>query len=105
VDGKYWFPNYLRSDDSLHTKEGDIPVRLVIKWTDFKPAGAVESVPNAAPNPAANPATGAPPSEAPASSPPAAPAPPAAALGLVSMVAPDSYVPPKKSYPSPERHP
>jgi hypothetical protein len=51
VDGKYWFPNYLRSDDTLHTKEGDIPVRLVIKWTDFKPAGASQSVPTAAPSP------------------------------------------------------
>jgi hypothetical protein len=50
VDGKYWFPNYLRSDDTLHTKEGDIPMRLIIKWTDFKPAGAVESVPNPPPN-------------------------------------------------------
>jgi hypothetical protein len=51
VDGKYWFPNYLRSDDTLHTKEGDLPVRLVIKWTDFKPAGAVQSMPTAAPSP------------------------------------------------------
>src|SRR3977135_4141561 len=56
VDGKYWFPNYLRSDDTLHTKEGDIPVRLVIKWTDFKPAGPAESAPNAAPSPGAAPA-------------------------------------------------
>lgn len=38
VDGKYWFPNYLRSDDTLHVKDGDIPVRLVVKWTEFKPA-------------------------------------------------------------------
>jgi hypothetical protein len=66
VDGKYWFPNYLRSDDTLHTKEGDIPVRLVIKWTEFKPAGAAESVPKAAPNPSNE-------------TPGAAPAPPAAA--------------------------
>ena len=104
VDGKYWFPNYLRSDDSLHTKEGDIPVRLVIKWTDFKPAGAVESVPNAAPNPAANPATSAPPPEAPASSPLAAPAPPAAALGLRRWSPLTATSLTKKSYPSPERH-
>jgi hypothetical protein len=55
VDGKYWFPNYLRSDDTLHTKEGDIPVRLVIKWTDFKPAGAAHSVPPAAPSPSSGP--------------------------------------------------
>jgi hypothetical protein len=38
VEGKYWFPNYARSDAYLHSKDsGDIPVRLVIKWTDFKP--------------------------------------------------------------------
>jgi hypothetical protein len=75
VDGKYWFPNYLRSDDTLHTKEGDIPVRLIIKWTDFKPAGAVESVPNPPPNS---------PNSAPSATPPqpsqgAAPAPPGSA--------------------------
>src|SRR5436190_3268428 len=41
VDGKYWFPNYARSDDTLHFKEsGDVPVRLVIKWSDFKPLPA-----------------------------------------------------------------
>jgi len=40
VDGKYWFPNYLRSDDTLHLKDMDVPVRLVVKWSDFKPASA-----------------------------------------------------------------
>jgi hypothetical protein len=37
----------LRSDDTLHTKEGDIPVRLVIKWSDFKLAGPGQSTPSA----------------------------------------------------------
>jgi len=38
VEGKYWFPNYARSDDYLHFKDtGDIPVRVVIKWSDYKP--------------------------------------------------------------------
>jgi len=38
VQGKYWFPNYARSDDYLHFKDtGDIPVRVVIKWSDYKP--------------------------------------------------------------------
>ena len=55
VDGKYWFPNYLRSDDTLHVKDGDIPVRLVVKWTEFKPAAVGASVPSAA-TPAAPPA-------------------------------------------------
>jgi hypothetical protein len=40
VDGKYWFPNYERSDETLHLKDSDVPVRLVIKWTDFKPLAA-----------------------------------------------------------------
>ena len=46
VEGKYWFPNYSRSDDYLHLKDDTIPVRLVIKWTDIKPLQ-----PNAAPVP------------------------------------------------------
>jgi hypothetical protein len=42
VDGKYWFPNYQRSDDTVHLKDGDFAVRLVIKWSEFKalPPGA-----------------------------------------------------------------
>jgi hypothetical protein len=36
VDGKYWFPSYQRSDDVLHLKDMDVPVRMVIKWTEFK---------------------------------------------------------------------
>jgi hypothetical protein len=53
VEGKYWFPNYARSDGNLHFKDtGDIPVRLVIKWTEFKPLAA-----SAAPLPAAGDST------------------------------------------------
>jgi hypothetical protein len=40
VDGKFWFPNYSRSDDTLNQKGLEIPVRIVIKWTDFKPLPA-----------------------------------------------------------------
>jgi len=49
VDGKYWFPNYARSDDVLHQKDMDIPVRIVIKWTDFKPVSVATAAPNPAP--------------------------------------------------------
>jgi hypothetical protein len=57
VDGKYWFPNYERADETLHLKDGDFPVRLVIKWSDFKslPAGSAQPAapaPSAAPPPA-----------------------------------------------------
>jgi len=54
VEGKYWFPNYMRSDDYLHLKGHDVPVRLVIKWTDFKPLPAAGSAPQSSP-PAAEP--------------------------------------------------
>lgn len=37
VEGKYWFPSYSRSDDTLHLKDQDLNIRLVIKWSDFKP--------------------------------------------------------------------
>jgi hypothetical protein len=37
VDGKYWFPSYMRSDETIHLKDTNIPLRLVVKWTDFKP--------------------------------------------------------------------
>ena len=37
VDGKYWFPNYSRSDETMNLKGLEIPVRVVIKWTDFRP--------------------------------------------------------------------
>jgi hypothetical protein len=51
VAGKYWFPNYARSDGYLHFKDsGTIPVRLVIKWSDFKPLSPARV---AAPSPAA----------------------------------------------------
>ncbi len=33
VDGKYWFPTYARSDETLHLKEHEVPVRMVIKWS------------------------------------------------------------------------
>jgi hypothetical protein len=53
VDGKYWFPNYERSDDTLHLKDVSVPVRLVIKWTEFKvlPAMAPAAAPAAPPTP------------------------------------------------------
>ena len=57
VDGKYWFPNYARSDDTLHLKDVNVPVRLTIKWTDFKPLAPAAP----ANSPAASPQTSAPP--------------------------------------------
>jgi len=51
VDGKYWLPDYMRSDTTINLKDQNVPVRLVVKWTDYKPVSA------AAPAPAAPPST------------------------------------------------
>jgi hypothetical protein len=54
VDGKYWLPNYMRSDDTLNLKDMNVQVRLVIKWTDYKlipAAGAAPAPPAAPPKP------------------------------------------------------
>src|ERR1700682_1759510 len=57
VDGKFWFPNYSRSDETLNQKGAAIPVRITIKWTDFKPAVATPAAAAPAPPaPAAPPA-------------------------------------------------
>jgi len=37
VDGKYWFPNYSRSEDVMKLKDRNIPIRITVKWSDFKP--------------------------------------------------------------------
>jgi hypothetical protein len=101
VDGKYWFPNYLRSDDTLHTKEGDIPVRLVIKWSDFKPAGAAESVPGATPSPS----SGTLPEASPATTPGTAPAPPPTATRPPAPPSADSSAAPAAAAPESSAQP
>lgn len=37
VEGKYWFPNYARADSVYKLKDRDVPIRMTIKWTNFKP--------------------------------------------------------------------
>jgi hypothetical protein len=37
VEGKYWFPNYARSDEMFKLKDHEIPIRVTIKWTEYKP--------------------------------------------------------------------
>src|SRR6267378_4232603 len=49
VGGKYWFPNYSRSDDTLHLKDQDVTIRVVLQWSDFKPLPSAP--PTAAPAP------------------------------------------------------
>jgi hypothetical protein len=71
IDGRYWFPTYSRSDETLHLKGEDIPLRMVIKWSDFKLAGAAPA--NLSPNsaaPSSAPANTTPPADGPYVRPP-----------------------------------
>ncbi len=56
--GDNWFPAYFRSDSEISLKDGSVPIRLVIYWTDYAPFSAVQtSAPGGAPS---SPATGPP---------------------------------------------
>jgi hypothetical protein len=39
VDGQYWFPTYTRADDDLHFKSGDVRIREIVKYTNYKRFG------------------------------------------------------------------
>ena len=39
IDGQYWFPTYTRADDYLHFKSGDIRIREIVKYTNYKRFG------------------------------------------------------------------
>lgn len=43
TDSKYWFPTYARSDDALPLKNGELRIRLTIRWTDYKPSASAAS--------------------------------------------------------------
>jgi hypothetical protein len=40
VDGQYWFPVYTRADDTLHFNTGDVRVREIIKYANYKRFGS-----------------------------------------------------------------
>jgi len=40
VDGKYWFPTYTMVDDTLHFKTGDVHIKQIVKYTNYKRFGS-----------------------------------------------------------------
>jgi hypothetical protein len=36
IDGKYWFPTYTYADDILSFKTGDVHIRMVVKYADYR---------------------------------------------------------------------
>ncbi|MBI1353218.1 MAG: hypothetical protein GC160_02650 [Acidobacteria bacterium] len=65
IDGKYWFPVYTRADDVLHFRNGDIRVKMVIKYEKYKRYGAESQITFGEavedPNPTTEPPTAPPP--------------------------------------------
>jgi hypothetical protein len=62
IDGEYWFPTYTRADDELHFQSGDVHIREIIKYANYKRFGAKTRIfytgevrPDAAPTPAPTP--------------------------------------------------
>lgn len=40
IDGVYWFPTYTRADDDLHFSSGDVHIREIVKYTNYKRFGS-----------------------------------------------------------------
>jgi hypothetical protein len=67
VEGKYWFPDYSRSDGVYKLKDRDVPIRVTIKWSNYKALPAT-SAPASPPSPPASQSPSAP--TAPTTTPP-----------------------------------
>jgi hypothetical protein len=39
IEGHYWFPTYTRSNDILRFSNGDIPIRMTVKYENYKRFG------------------------------------------------------------------
>ncbi len=44
IDGQYWFPVYTKVDDELHFSSGDVHVKQVVKYTNYKRFGAKSKI-------------------------------------------------------------
>lgn len=48
TEGKYWFPSYIRSEDVITKNQAELPIRLIIRASDFQPGGPAPLAPKAA---------------------------------------------------------
>jgi hypothetical protein len=44
IDGKYWFPTYTRANDTLHFRDMNQRIRMVVKYENYKRFGAESSI-------------------------------------------------------------
>ncbi len=54
VGKNLWFPAYSRSDETIPVDKTTLPVRIIIRWTDYTPAGTQPSVPPGGAKPSDN---------------------------------------------------
>jgi len=40
IDGQYWFPTYTYADDNLHFRSGDVHIRIILRYTNYKRFGS-----------------------------------------------------------------
>ena len=40
IDGKYWFPTYTKADDTLHFSTGDVHIREIVRYENYKRFGS-----------------------------------------------------------------
>ena len=40
IDNKYWFPTYTKADDTLHFSLGDVRIREIVKYADYRRFGS-----------------------------------------------------------------
>jgi hypothetical protein len=44
IDGQYWFPTYTRAEDTLKFAMGDVRIREIIKYTNYKRFGSKSKI-------------------------------------------------------------
>lgn len=44
IDGKYWFPTYTRANDTLHFKDSNQRIRMVVKYENYKRFGSETNI-------------------------------------------------------------
>src|SRR6202795_1651508 len=44
IDGQYWFPTFTRAEDTLHFSMGDIKIREIIKYTNYRRFGSKSKI-------------------------------------------------------------
>ncbi len=52
-----WFPAYSRSDETFQAGDTEVPIRMIVRWSDYTPLAAVPTAPAPPPKPSGNEAT------------------------------------------------